>query len=112
MNNTIRTLAEGFFSLTGRPISTMTMDEYISLRRYAESLPSSVAPFIKPEQAQKESQTVKRTTQNEEMSANEVQAEIVSTASNHATPKIVPVPAQAPQKTQCDALAMLKAVSG
>ena len=113
MVSTVKILAEDFFSLTGRPISTMTMDEYISLRRYAESSSNSAIQML-----QSNSETTPdlhevgmdkgRAPLNEERNTTQIPEEKCPQEKQ----KILPITGQSPTKMQENALSMLKAVSG
>lgn len=45
MFQSVKELVEEYFELTGRPVSTMTIDEYAKIKEMALSMDNSVSPY-------------------------------------------------------------------
>lgn len=115
----IKELAEGFFSLTGRPISTMTVEEYIKFHKMADMESICVSQSVKSSEDTKSTFSAIES-KNESCINNEAVREEISAKEEIMSSNVIkptPLP-QMKEKTEIkavsknNALEILRSVAG
>ena len=98
MQQIMKTLVHEFFSITGRPVSTLTVEEYVTMKQYS----LSIGKELKLEEA-----GCSYCTKDVEVDSVRGQNE-----SKKGNPSVVPMPVTPTQNAKENAMMMLKSIKG